>query len=45
MFHLHIPQTGIKVFNSFNLKIDKGKTLGISWKSRFWKDYIIRSYM
>ena len=26
------PQTGIKVFNSFNLKIDKGTTLGIVGK-------------
>ena len=26
------PQTGIKVFNSFNLKIEKGKTLGIIGK-------------
>jgi len=26
------PQTGIKVLNSFNLKIDKGKTLGIVGK-------------
>ena len=26
------PQTGIKVFNSFNLKIEKGKTLGIVGK-------------
>ena len=26
------PQTGIEVLNSFNLKIDKGKTLGIVGK-------------